>query len=203
MAGSVTSVAILAGGASRRMGEDKALLRLTPSGPVMLERVLGAARAISSDVVVVCPPDRNYARFGAILVADRFPGAGPLGGIITALEASPADHTLILSCDHPFLSIPLLRWMAELPSIQLVLPALEIDSSRTCFPILARYRADALPILTSAFLDGERRLQRAIGGLSARVLGPGDLSKFDPGLRSFLNVNTLQAAQSARQLLGS
>jgi molybdopterin-guanine dinucleotide biosynthesis protein A len=185
------------------MGIDKALLRFTPSGPVMLERILGAARAISTDVVVVCPADRDYARFGAPLIADRFPGEGPLGGVITALRASRTEYTLILSCDHPFLSIPLLRWMAELPSTQLVLPETVIEGDRARFPIVARYRADALPVLTSSFTGGERRLQRAIDGLSARVLRPRDLSRFDPGLRSFINVNTPEAAESARQMMRS
>lgn len=172
------------------MGEDKALLRLTPGGATMLECALTVARRISDDVIVVCPADRDYARFGATIAPDRFPGEGPFGGIITALEAIRSEQALILSCDHPFLSIPLLRWMSELPSTQLILPEVVAGDERRRFPIHARYRADLLPDLAALFATGERRLQRAIRQLDTRVIGPRAMLRFDPGLRSLINLNT-------------
>lgn len=197
MAGSVTSMAILAGGASRRMGEDKALLRLTADGLTLLERAILVASGVSSDVFVVCPPDREYARFGARIAADRFPGEGPLGGIITALEAARADQVLVLSCDHPFLSVPLLRWISELPAVQLVLPEIVRDGEKRTFPVHARYKRDTFRVLMRQFAAGERRLGRAISALETRLIGVRELQRFDPGLRSLINVNTPEEARAA------
>jgi molybdopterin-guanine dinucleotide biosynthesis protein A len=201
MVGSVTTVAILAGGASRRMGEDKALLRLSPGSPALLQKAVATALRISSDVFVVSPVDRDYQRFGARIVADLFPGEGPLGGIITALEAARSDHVLILSCDHPFLSAPLLRWMSELPSHQLVLPEIRQDERALMFPIHARYRGDALPILLEGFSAAERRLKVAIQELETLRVGERDLRRFDPGLRSLINLNTAEEARRASEII--
>lgn len=177
------------------MGQDKALLRITPGGPTLLGHAIATAFRVSSDVFVVCPADRDYRQFGAPIVVDRFPGEGPLGGIVTALEASRSEYTLILSCDHPFHSVPLLRWMAELPSRQLVLPEVRAGEEKRICPIYARYRADTLPILASRFVRGERRLRDAIRALETLRISERDLCRFDPGLRSLINLNTPQDAE--------
>jgi molybdopterin-guanine dinucleotide biosynthesis protein A len=201
MAGKEISVAVFAGGASRRMGADKALLRIAPDGPATIERVISVARRISDDVFIVSPEDRDYSRFGARRVADRFPGAGPLGAMISALGATDRPFTLVLSCDHPFLSAPLLRWMSELPSSQLTLPEVVVNAQMMSHPIHARYRSDALPILTEVFASGERRLRTAISRLETRAIPEAELTRFDPGLRSLFSVNTPEDVRIARTML--
>lgn len=203
MAGRVISVAILAGGESRRMSEDKALLRIAPDGPTTIERAIEVAREISDDVFVVSPNDRGYARFGVRVVEDRFPGEGPLGGIITALEATDRAFTLVLSCDHPFLSVALLRWMSELPGSQLALPETVMDGQGALHPIHARYRKDALPILGEAFSSGERRLRKAISRLEIRVITETEVTRFDPELKSLFSVNTPAEVIRARAMLST
>jgi molybdopterin-guanine dinucleotide biosynthesis protein A len=203
MAGKVISVAILAGGASRRMGEDKALLRIVPDGPTTIDRVIDVARWVSDDVFIVSPEDRDYSRFGLRIVADRFPGEGPLGGIVSALGATDRTFTLMLSCDHPFLSIPLLRWMSELPSSQLLLPETGVDGVAKLHPIHARYRQDALETLADAFASGERRLRIATSRLETRLIPESELTRFDPGLRSLVSVNTPEEADAAWRILST
>ena len=80
-------VMILSGGQSRRMGKEKAQLRL---GRRIL---LGHARALAADLRLPC----------RILRVDRLPGLGPLGGIETALRRAKVGRVLFLSCDMPFL----------------------------------------------------------------------------------------------------
>lgn len=201
MVSSAISVAILAGGASRRMGEDKALLRIEQNGPTTIERVISVARKISDDVFIVSPEDRDYSGFGARRVADRYPGAGPLGAMISALGATDRTFTLGLSCDHPFLSTSLLRWMSELPSSQLAIPETVVDGQVMSHPIHARYRNDALQILTEVFVSGERRLWAAISRLETRAIPEDELTRFDPGLRSLFSVNTPEDARIARTML--
>jgi molybdopterin-guanine dinucleotide biosynthesis protein A len=83
---------ILAGGLSSRMGEDKATLMI--DGQTMLERTAMALRAAGADLVVV-----SGARPGGI--PDRWPQAGPVGGIASAAEVLPDAEWLIVPVDMP------------------------------------------------------------------------------------------------------
>ena len=96
--------AVLAGGASSRMGTDKAFIEI--EGEPMVVRAVGALRAAGAESTLVVGGDA--ARLGALgldAVPDRYPGQGPLGGVITALGAlgSPGvcaiDVVVTLPCD--------------------------------------------------------------------------------------------------------
>lgn len=102
------SAAVLCGGASRRMGRDKALLEV--AGRPMVARVVAAARAAGAAEVITVGGDEPGIRAAlaglggptARHVPDRHPGEGPLGGLLTALAAlagAGADAALIVSCD--------------------------------------------------------------------------------------------------------
>ena len=77
------SAAVLTGGASRRMGADKAMLDF--DGQPLLARTLATLRCVADDVLIV-GAQPAYAGFGATLVADDWPGLGTLGGLATALR---------------------------------------------------------------------------------------------------------------------
>ena len=78
--------AVLAGGASRRMGVDKAFIEI--DGAAMVERAAAALRAAgAADVVVVGGDAARLGALGLTAVPDRYPGQGPLGAVITALHA--------------------------------------------------------------------------------------------------------------------
>ena len=98
---------ILAGGKSSRMGADKAFVTLDDR--TLLSRALELAHALTADVRIVGDPAK-FARFAPV-VADVFPGCGPLGGIHAALRASQTDLNLILAVDVPFVSTELLQYL--------------------------------------------------------------------------------------------
>src|SRR5438105_1342048 len=113
-----TGAAILAGGQSNRMGMDKALLRFRVGGPTLIEAVverLAAAGFGSDSLLVVTNSPQNYAFLGLRVVSDDIQGAGPLGGVLTALAHSLHQRVLIVACDMPTLNPSLLRYMAQLP----------------------------------------------------------------------------------------
>src|SRR6266481_3580651 len=92
---------VLAGGGSTRFGRDKALVEV--GGTPMLKRMIELLRQVTKEVKIVAAANK-YAAFGVTTVEDRWPGEGPLGGIITALEdaartAARPEWNLILSCD--------------------------------------------------------------------------------------------------------
>src|SRR5690348_11772709 len=106
---------ILAGGRSRRMGEDKALLRLASGGPTLVERVVMAAVAVADDVVIVAEDAGRLPAMPVRTVPDAIAGAGPLAGLVAGFESARYPDILALACDLPYLSVPLLQWMTGLP----------------------------------------------------------------------------------------
>ena len=90
--------AVLCGGASRRMGADKAMIRV--DGVAMARRVADALLdAGCSPVIAVGGDAAELGRLGLVGVDDEFPGEGPLGGVLTALSlGAPA---VVLACDLP------------------------------------------------------------------------------------------------------
>jgi len=117
-------IAILAGGLSTRMGRDKARLRL--GGRTLLAHVKAAARQTGLPVRVIR--------------RDLVPRCGPLGGVYTALKTTAAEAVLLLACDMPFVTAPLLaRLVSRLrPRTQAVFCA---TKDGTGFPFLVRTRA--------------------------------------------------------------
>lgn len=97
---------VLAGGRSSRMGRDKALL---PAGEkTLVEQIAGYVREAAGSATLIGPPDR-YQSLGFPVIADAVEGAGPLGGIYTALLETQAEWNLIVACDMPNLTPEFLR----------------------------------------------------------------------------------------------
>ncbi len=92
--------AVLTGGASRRMGRTKALVEV--DGTPMASRVADALSAAGCEPVVLYGGDPiELAPLDRPVLPDRYPGEGPLGGILGVLEqfAEPATDVLIVACD--------------------------------------------------------------------------------------------------------
>lgn len=108
---------VLSGGRSRRLGEDKALLRLWGTqGPTLLEATIARLAAICDEVLVVSDgPHPDWPALSARTVMDRYPGGGSLGGIYTGLLEAAHPFALVVACDMPFLQPALLRYMASRP----------------------------------------------------------------------------------------
>lgn len=199
------SAAVLAGGASRRMGRDKALMTL--DGRTLLERAIAAVASIADDTFVV--GDRApYHQFGIPVVADVFPGAGPLGGIATALRHASHEHVLVVACDMPFLSLPLLRAMAAQSRDYDVLVPVTSSSpgdpraASTYETLHAIYGRAILPAIELRIGCGELRVVAALAGLAVRELPEAWLRTYDPALRSCVNANRPDDWEAAKALLG-
>jgi molybdopterin-guanine dinucleotide biosynthesis protein A len=192
----------LAGGGSTRFGRDKALAEV--GGLPMLARMIALLQGLSKNVKVVGAPEK-YARFEREMVIDRWPGEGPLGGIITALEDAardPADRewNLILSCDMPFLTWEWLSFLCERAAkskAQVVVP----HSTHGPEPLCACYRTDAAGALRAAFASGVRKVTLGLQHVSTEVLDEGDWKRFDSAGRLFWNMNTAADYEEARRIL--
>ena len=181
----MTAAAVLAGGASRRMGRDKATLAV--GGVALAAGVLAAAAAVADPVVLVAPEGHPARRLHARVVTD--PGEGPLAALAAALEALEADHVLVLAGDHPGLAAGLLAHLVALaPRGEAVAcrrgPRLE--------PLVAVYRR--VPALAAARARlagpaGGRSLQGLLADLDTLVVEEPAWRALDPGGRSFVDLD--------------
>lgn len=156
--------AVLSGGASRRMGRDKA--HLVVNGAPMYRRVLDALGGpIGSGSLVVVGGDEDLLADSERFVMDRWPGQGPLGGIVTALTG-PGTNPLVavLSCD-------LLRPDAD-TVWRLITVHVNVDCD-VAVPVAhgreqwthAVWNRRVAPVLESRFEEGVRAIHVAVGGL--------------------------------------
>jgi len=176
---------ILAGGASRRMGQDKAFLDL--GGRPLISLVSGRLRAISDEVLVVADSGDRYAHFADRCVADVFSGVGTLGGIHAGLQAATHDRALVVGCDMPFLNPVLLTWFADaVGEYDLAV----LKQGEWLEPLHAVYRKSCLPAIEAVIQTGERCAFSFYDQVRVRYVDPVEISHLDSELRSFCNVNT-------------
>ncbi|MBI4213395.1 MAG: molybdenum cofactor guanylyltransferase [Chloroflexi bacterium] len=177
--------AVLAGGQSRRLGRDKALLSL--EGRTLLERAVVALEAVTARVIVVGPPERRPFTGAADIVPDAYPGTGPLGAIATALEAVATPRVLVVACDLPFLSAPFLdRLVSCSKGWDITVP---LVAGRT-HQLHAVYAQSALPAIRRQLTSGDLRVENVFPLLRVRYVDELDLGVSGADLRSVWNVNT-------------
>lgn len=118
MASLETSVVgvVLAGGESRRLGRDKALLPLF--GKPLILHPFEVLKEVMTDVIAVSVPGRGYEDLGIPVVHDRFEGQGPLAGIHAALEWARPRPVFVVACDLPFVSPELVGHVSGWGSVQ-------------------------------------------------------------------------------------
>jgi molybdopterin-guanine dinucleotide biosynthesis protein A len=99
---------ILAGGKSLRMGTEKGLQELC--GKPLIQYAIQAFSGLC-DTIIISSSSKAYQSLGYKVVADLFPGIGPMGGIYSALKQSKTEKNLVLSCDLPFVSKELMSFI--------------------------------------------------------------------------------------------
>jgi molybdopterin-guanine dinucleotide biosynthesis protein A len=148
---------VLCGGASRRMGFDKAGVVL--GGETLLARAVGVLDALAPRVLLACGREPRYAELGRELVLDRRPDGGPLAGLEAALEllaASGGGWLGVLACDMPRAEPELLALCAA-RGRERDLDAVFFEDEAGLEPLLGVVHTRALPAVRAALERGERR----------------------------------------------
>ncbi len=164
---------VLAGGSSRRMGRTKALIDI--DGRAMADRVLDALRAVGAEPVVLVGGDAvELAALSAPLIADLYPGQGPVGGVLTALDhlAVPArrtglgvvDAALVLSCDLAAIT-PDSLWPLVEAAAGDSHGRVWVAATDRMEPMCALWSLAARGVVRERFVAGERALHRVIAEL--------------------------------------
>lgn len=185
------SAAVMAGGRSRRMGRDKAWIEF--EGRPLIARVIDVLRDVADEVLIVANDDR-YAELGVRVVPDRFPDGGALGGIATGVGAAQHELVLVAACDMPFTTAAAWRLLVERAGgADAVVPRIGADYET----LHALYSKRCLPAMESALAAGRMRVISFFQDVEVREVGEADLRRVDPGLRSFINVNTPEELAAA------
>lgn len=177
--------ALIAGGKSRRFGQDKALLHL--DGETLLARSLRTLGSLTAAQLVIGPVERISESGSVAVVPDAIPDSGPLGGIYTALRASTWPHVLAVACDMPFLNADLLRYLLSLmDEADVVLPKVDGHGEQ----LHAIYASTCLEPMKRRLESADYKIERLFGDVRVRTVEEDELRRYDPQLRSFWNVNT-------------
>jgi FdhD protein len=182
----VTGV-ILAGGASSRMGSNKALL--PHKGGRFIESIYRELSEIFPEVILVTNTPEQYHFLPCRKVSDIYQDMGALAGIHAGLVQSSNPAVFTVACDMPHLDPWLIRHIANRSAgCDLVLPCSEDGYE----PLHALYRESCLPIIESCLERGERRIVSIMPHLRVREIAASEVARFDPGFDSFSNINTPQ-----------
>lgn len=186
---------VLAGGASRRMGQDKAALVL--AGETLLARVVGRLAGATREVLVVGPPERAQLVPGVRVIPDMRPGLGPLGGIYSALLAAGTPRAFVVACDMPFVRPALVRYLLDLArDYDIVVPR----TGRGTEQLHAVYGRACLPAVAALLDARELAVAHLYQAVRTRVVAPEEWAPYDPAGLSTFNANTPEQWAAARAL---
>jgi molybdopterin-guanine dinucleotide biosynthesis protein A len=195
----ITSVIILAGGQSRRMGRDKTLLAV--DGEPLVHRAVRILGVLSDDLIIVANDVERYQplALSARFVPDERPGVGALMGIYSGLRAAHYPQALIVACDMPFLNSPLLNYMlTQSDGYDVVIPRV----GGLLEPLHAIYGKSCLPFIRDLLDKSQRKIIAFFDEVRVRYIEEPEIDQFDPKHLSFVNVNRFEDWEMVRRLLG-
>lgn len=192
------SIAIQAGGESRRMGQDKALMPFL--GQPLIARVLERLRPIADEIFITTNHPQAYAFLEVPIFTDLIPGRGALGGLYTALSAASQPLVAVVACDMPFINPELLAAERHL-LVEMQADAVVPRTGEGTEPFHAVYRRQAcLPHLLAALEANRWRADAWFDQVKIHWFDPPQIIRHDPQLLSFRNVNTHQELQDAQAM---
>ncbi|MCZ6800194.1 MAG: molybdenum cofactor guanylyltransferase [Nitrospirae bacterium] len=196
----VTGV-LLAGGQSRRMGQDKRFLTL--GGVTLFDRVRGVLEALFSEVLIVLAEEAPDLHTGkGKVVYDVIPGCAAAGGLYTGLFYSMHPRIFAVACDMPLLQSELISHMSSIsPLADIVTVKLGDDFQ----PMHSFYSKACAGYLETMLRSGTYKIQNLFDHehLSVHVVPAQDFQPYDPGNISFLNVNTPGDLERAQHIMAS
>jgi molybdopterin-guanine dinucleotide biosynthesis protein A len=191
------TIAIQAGGESRRMGADKA--RVDFRGQALIARVLERVAPLADEILVTSNHPEDHAFLQVPCIPDLLPGYGALSGLYTALSAAHHPLVVVIACDMPFANAGLLAYQQA----EILSAAADAAIPRTLQglePFHAIYRkATCLPLVKAALDAGKRRVDAWFAQANIRYITLEEIARYDPRGLAFLNVNTPEELATALQ----
>ena len=204
---------ILAGGKSRRMGQNKALLQL--GDDPLIGHVIRRMRLATDELLLITNNHAEYRHLGLPMHSDMIPDAGALGGIYTGLMHASHDVVVCVACDSPFLQPKLLSYLVSiLGEYDAVMPYTystnkdigvrnpsHSDNQITLQTLCAVYSKRCLPIIEQMLQESELRVHALQERANILTLAPEIWEPYDSEGHSFFNVNTPEDFEKAHTMV--
>jgi len=174
------------------MGKDKAFLDL--AGKPLIEHVMNTLQSVFGSIIIVTNTPQRFAAYDAVVVTDVFSKRGPLTGIYSGMRSSSSEYNFVVACDMPYLNRDLITYMAGLAEgYDAVVPA----PGDFLEPLHAIYCRALLPLMERQIEQGNQRIRKIFPDLRIRYIRESEIDRFDPGRKSFKNLNTPQEYEEA------
>lgn len=199
------SAVVLAGGFSKRFGEDKGFLKL--GGKPLVLHVIENISALVDQIIVVVSSKRQRDTYTRLLkstgevVVDRYELQTPLVGALTGFESAIGEFSMLLPCDTPFVSYQAVSLLLELCiDVEAAIPQWPNDYIE---PLHAAYHTKAaLNAANRAFQSEKKDMKSLIAHLEkVRYVPTSNLKQADSKLKMFFNINTPEDLRIAEEML--
>lgn len=193
----ITDVAgvLLAGGKSRRMGEDKRFILVGQR--TLFERTCTVLSELFEQVCVVIAQDSPSLQADVPVVRDLMPDGGSLGGLYTGLRWAKTPHIFLAACDMPFLNPNVIRYMVRLKDqVDIVIS----QWSTRLQPTHAVYGQNCLPVIEEMMNLHNKKIHSMIDhpALRVRLIAEREIRQIDRDGHSMVNINTPSDLEHAR-----
>ncbi len=186
------SAVILAGGKSRRMGRNKALLDF--GGETLIERLYGILKSAFEEVLISANDPETYEFLGARVVQDVFGAGGSLAGIHAALLHSRGKSCFFVACDMPFVNLDLVRYLNQFADdYEVVIPM----SRNGLEPLHSFYSRRCVPHIEQQLGRGNLKIIDFFPHVSVREVTLNEMRECDPEEMSYFNINTQEKYEAA------
>ncbi len=199
------SAIVLTGGSSKRLGQDKGLLKLNEKP--LIHYVLDKVSSVVDETLLVVSSKSQEKAYKQLLksnvktVIDKHDAESPLVGALTGFESAHGEYSLLLPCDTPFVSSQIVSLLLELcVSKDATIP--RWPNSHVEPLQAAYYTQSALTAANKAFKNKKMNMRSLIANLK-KVLYVSTLvlKEIDPKLATFFNINAPEDLRKAERML--
>jgi molybdopterin-guanine dinucleotide biosynthesis protein A len=199
------SAIVVAGGVSKRFGQDKALVKLADKP--LVSYVVDKAISVVDDLIVVVNSETQKRKIAEILnekasiMVDHVNVHTPLVGALTGFEAAQAEYAILLACDTPFLSPKILSLLLEVSANRSA--AIPRWPNGNIEPLHASYHTPtAAKAAKTAIENGKFDMRAMVNNVrNVRYISTMVLRQLDPKLMTFFNVNSPNDLKQAEAIM--
>jgi molybdenum cofactor guanylyltransferase len=192
----VTGV-ILAGGKSSRIGTNKALLKINDKNVIQI--IKDTLSSILNDVIIIADQINEYEFLGLSVFRDIYPDKGPLGGIHSGLFNSSTDKNFFVSCDMPFITRDLIKFIIEHKTDKKIVVNKTEDRIQ---PLCGIYTKECIPVIEEILKDTNSQcysIHRLLDIISVDIIDlENDYNKYNSNI--MFNLNTKEDYNSIKTI---
>lgn len=190
---------ILAGGNSKRLGQDKAFIEI--QGKRLIQRTLDTLNTVFSSIHIISAECSKFHSLSYPVIKDVVINKNSLGGLYTALIHSQTHWAFVCACDMPFLNTDLIQSMMHYLNhdYDVIVPRIQ-NRYQT---LHAFYTKNCIPPIKQLLEKGQLKIRDFFSEVNIKVLYEKDLLPYDENLYSFLNINTKEDLARVEQIIQS